>query len=209
MFTYKFVFFQAEDGIRDVAVTGVQTCALPICSHAFTPQRLEARIAEGIVGNPGDVVACDAEMREADGNIRLRAAETGLESRRSEQALLARGGKPQQELAERDGFHARARATLATSARARAVSSAAPGGASSGAETRALPRLTAAAPARIQSPAFSSVTPPDGINRTEGRGASTSRIYEGPTADAGNSLISSAPARCAVRISVGVKAPGT
>src|SRR2546429_8417755 len=28
------VFFQAEDGIRDVAVTGVQTCALPI-SVAF------------------------------------------------------------------------------------------------------------------------------------------------------------------------------
>src|SRR2546429_4856758 len=28
-----FFFFQAEDGIRDVAVTGVQTCALPI-SHA-------------------------------------------------------------------------------------------------------------------------------------------------------------------------------
>src|SRR5256884_7149805 len=28
---YSFFFFQAEDGIRDVAVTGVQTCALPIC----------------------------------------------------------------------------------------------------------------------------------------------------------------------------------
>src|SRR2546430_12163398 len=26
------VFFQAEDGIRDLTVTGVQTCALPICS---------------------------------------------------------------------------------------------------------------------------------------------------------------------------------
>src|SRR2546429_5413591 len=26
-------FFQAEDGIRDVAVTGVQTCALPIFGH--------------------------------------------------------------------------------------------------------------------------------------------------------------------------------
>src|SRR5216684_6793149 len=26
-------FFQAEDGIRDVAVTGVQTCALPICTQ--------------------------------------------------------------------------------------------------------------------------------------------------------------------------------
>src|SRR5258707_9746961 len=26
-----FFFFQAEDGIRDIGVTGVQTCALPIC----------------------------------------------------------------------------------------------------------------------------------------------------------------------------------
>src|SRR2546422_3234189 len=30
-----FFFFQAEDGIRDVAVTGVQTCALPISEAAF------------------------------------------------------------------------------------------------------------------------------------------------------------------------------
>src|SRR5205809_3073802 len=29
-FGFCFFFFQAEDGIRDVAVTGVQTCALPI-----------------------------------------------------------------------------------------------------------------------------------------------------------------------------------
>src|SRR5437763_14588977 len=28
---YSFFFFQAEDGIRDTSVTGVQTCALPIC----------------------------------------------------------------------------------------------------------------------------------------------------------------------------------
>src|SRR5207248_7931879 len=27
----SFFFFQAEDGIRDRTVTGVQTCALPIC----------------------------------------------------------------------------------------------------------------------------------------------------------------------------------
>src|SRR2546427_1208061 len=27
-----FFFFQAEDGIRDLTVTGVQTCALPICA---------------------------------------------------------------------------------------------------------------------------------------------------------------------------------
>src|SRR2546422_2873296 len=30
MCLFFFFFFQAEDGIRDVAVTGVQTCALPI-----------------------------------------------------------------------------------------------------------------------------------------------------------------------------------
>src|SRR5947209_13524849 len=28
---FFFFFFQAEDGIRDIGVTGVQTCALPIC----------------------------------------------------------------------------------------------------------------------------------------------------------------------------------
>src|SRR3989440_5050619 len=30
-----FFFFQAEDGIRDLIVTGVQTCALPICRQCF------------------------------------------------------------------------------------------------------------------------------------------------------------------------------
>src|SRR2546430_17274362 len=30
MYLYLFFFFQAEDGIRDLTVTGVQTCALPI-----------------------------------------------------------------------------------------------------------------------------------------------------------------------------------
>src|SRR3712207_8938293 len=29
-----FFFFQAEDGIRDIGVTGVQTCALPIYTWA-------------------------------------------------------------------------------------------------------------------------------------------------------------------------------
>src|SRR5688572_32300957 len=30
LYTFLFFFFQAEDGIRDLTVTGVQTCALPI-----------------------------------------------------------------------------------------------------------------------------------------------------------------------------------
>ena len=39
-----FFFFQAEDGIRDIGVTGVQTCALPILGakllklHSFSPE---------------------------------------------------------------------------------------------------------------------------------------------------------------------------
>src|SRR3712207_6867152 len=44
-----FFFFQAEDGIRDIGVTGVQTCALPIfwafgmdAMHAFTARYREA-----------------------------------------------------------------------------------------------------------------------------------------------------------------------
>src|SRR5690606_40324329 len=34
---YCFFFFQAEDGIRDFHVTGVQTCALPICTAGDAP----------------------------------------------------------------------------------------------------------------------------------------------------------------------------
>src|SRR3989454_6831688 len=37
---YTFFFFQAEDGIRDYKVTGVQTCALPILMHYTLVQRL-------------------------------------------------------------------------------------------------------------------------------------------------------------------------
>src|SRR6266542_2120005 len=38
--TSFFFFFQAEDGIRDATVTGVQTCALPICRG---PRSADAR----------------------------------------------------------------------------------------------------------------------------------------------------------------------
>src|SRR5438034_10165077 len=36
-FFFFFFFFQAEDGIRDHCVTGVQTCALPIWPSASRP----------------------------------------------------------------------------------------------------------------------------------------------------------------------------
>src|SRR5438067_2594179 len=44
-----FFFFQAEDGIRDRNVTGVQTCALPISYQANVMKTFEAmssRVAE-------------------------------------------------------------------------------------------------------------------------------------------------------------------
>src|SRR2546429_4515035 len=50
-------FFQAEDGIRDVAVTGVQTCALPI-SVAGTYMELGTDLAQ--VGKmPEATATCD------------------------------------------------------------------------------------------------------------------------------------------------------
>src|SRR5206468_4368445 len=36
---FFFFFFQAEDGIRDLIVTGVQTCALPIFAPRSRPPR--------------------------------------------------------------------------------------------------------------------------------------------------------------------------
>src|SRR5256886_8755051 len=36
LYLFFFFFFQAEDGIRDLTVTGVQTCALPISSSSVT-----------------------------------------------------------------------------------------------------------------------------------------------------------------------------
>src|SRR5256885_11693985 len=41
---YVCFFFQAEDGIRDYKVTGVQTCALPI--YVFRHARLDLKIVQ-------------------------------------------------------------------------------------------------------------------------------------------------------------------
>src|SRR5215211_8175390 len=52
-----FFFFQAEDGIRDHCVTGVQTCALPICSYEpfsedpFTAGEMVAATVRGLEGD--------------------------------------------------------------------------------------------------------------------------------------------------------------
>src|SRR5256885_8440585 len=46
-----FFFFQAEDGIRDYKVTGVQTCALPICHPRARPRDARSgKLAGNLVG---------------------------------------------------------------------------------------------------------------------------------------------------------------
>src|SRR2546422_3963177 len=60
----SFFFFQAEDGIRDVAVTGVQTCALPISTMAqprinVGPLDARARQVAGVLAIVGGLTALD------------------------------------------------------------------------------------------------------------------------------------------------------
>src|SRR2546426_5824828 len=55
-----FFFFQAEDGIRDYKVTGVQTCALPILIH---------RAALHAQGGAGGVVHSGEHQRSSSGSI--------------------------------------------------------------------------------------------------------------------------------------------
>src|SRR2546430_4037282 len=44
---FFFFFFQAEDGIRDLTVTGVQTCALPISTTTRTQRRSRSTATDG------------------------------------------------------------------------------------------------------------------------------------------------------------------
>src|SRR6266478_7071219 len=47
---YLFFFFQAEDGIRDLTVTGVQTCALPISPGLRAQQPAAPAIDDDDIG---------------------------------------------------------------------------------------------------------------------------------------------------------------
>src|SRR2546429_6051139 len=67
-----FFFFQAEDGIRDVAVTGVQTCALPI-SLSLEQQPRDA--AAGVHADTGADHAGDERRHGPDGGAEPRSEE--------------------------------------------------------------------------------------------------------------------------------------
>src|SRR2546427_9617225 len=62
MYNFLFFFFQAEDGIRDLTVTGVQTCALPI----YFGVSLAVLDASGKEIEGSDVTKC---MVDAEGKI--------------------------------------------------------------------------------------------------------------------------------------------
>src|SRR5204863_4198790 len=59
-FLFFFFFFQAEDGIRDLYVTGVQTCALPILN------RIAARFLNPVISRQGDRIAYDVQESRGD-----------------------------------------------------------------------------------------------------------------------------------------------
>src|SRR5439155_6844489 len=56
-------FFQAEDGIRDGHVTGVQTCALPICPLGKPPIRAVPRGPTPNSPRPSSMSARSEERR--------------------------------------------------------------------------------------------------------------------------------------------------
>src|SRR5206468_7475484 len=72
-FFFFFFFFQAEDGIRDLIVTGVQTCALPILPSAsaccwvsdspITPVSISIRMNVFAVGSAAILLATIALPR--------------------------------------------------------------------------------------------------------------------------------------------------
>src|SRR5690606_16857215 len=87
-----FFFFQAEDGIRDFHVTGVQTCALPILDLVVRAARrhlaqraLEPRTALGLV---------PCGRRRASGLFRARRTHTASISSRIRARVRSSGSSP-------------------------------------------------------------------------------------------------------------------
>src|SRR6266852_8820875 len=66
-------FFQAEDGIRDATVTGVQTCALPIWPNS----RRRSRRARAVAGSTPSI----SKKRARSGSPRSEERRVGKECR--------------------------------------------------------------------------------------------------------------------------------
>src|SRR3712207_7956649 len=83
----RLFFFQAEDGIRDIGVTGVQTCALPIYRRALEAAGIGPRTR----APQGGEIVRDARTGEATGILKESATE--LVERRIPRSEERRVGK--------------------------------------------------------------------------------------------------------------------
>src|SRR5690606_31016744 len=85
LFLFYF-FFQAEDGIRDFHVTGVQTCALPICRT-----RKKAPLFGALSAPPRIVRASDqAKLRSRHNRLcRMREPANGVDRAKDDGAPCA------------------------------------------------------------------------------------------------------------------------
>src|SRR5256885_5351292 len=103
VYSTSFFFFQAEDGIRDYKVTGVQTCALPIspwsasaiparrrCTRRRSPRRRALRTAWSPTARGGgrSIARAPGRRRSARGARRPRRAradrKSGVEGKRGD-----------------------------------------------------------------------------------------------------------------------------
>src|SRR2546422_6620568 len=85
---YFFFFFQAEDGIRDVAVTGVQTCALPISTGARPGRKsTSSSTASTLAASRPSPTAKSAPSRRA--TMRARGRRTVVMNSRSRPAATS------------------------------------------------------------------------------------------------------------------------
>src|SRR5688500_20173929 len=84
MLSYSFFFFQAEDGIRDYKVTGVQTCALPIyvSAHLTFPGLFQDSRARSILSPAKRESSRSVGTRHAKGRCNPMAYEVRSEERR-------------------------------------------------------------------------------------------------------------------------------
>src|SRR5438034_8191583 len=77
-----FFFFQAEDGIRDHCVTGVQTCALPILKESNAHHNYQQAIVEA---QETDTVVIERSIGRPARVLKGRMSERILEVERSEE----------------------------------------------------------------------------------------------------------------------------
>src|SRR2546430_3739907 len=85
-----FFFFQAEDGIRDLTVTGVQTCALPISPvplHEILRHSLLQRL---VIQQPSATLQQLCQVVQAQQGVSLSTTSMCRELKRSEERRVGK-----------------------------------------------------------------------------------------------------------------------